>query len=653
MDCLLILAILAPLALGLNPHNRPQPISSYVPVVNEQTSVTLLYHNNLNGSDDSTHVGAILLDGMHQYDIRDACRDIGETMISKQTLEDHREDFKHLFSYLVYSGRAKPTNSYYIRNGLLSVTKDSDDFQMLPYPGRDFKLPVLCTHTVSSSVTVAAKHARRKEVRMESGNNSYIGFRDQKSFRFLGIPYANTPQRFTYATLHSPKKSAVIRATNYGPSCAQAGGGSEDCLYLNIYTPYIPRNDAKKGLRPVLFWIHGGDFTNGSGADRLTDGGNLASREDIVVVTFNYRLSTLGFLAVPGTDIHGNYGIADQVLALEWTTKNIAQFGGDPNRITIIGESAGAASVRALLGSSPALGMFQGAVVMSNLGGGVGLGLGSDYATTYSSFITIAESYNATGKRIFSEAGCGKGNIKQQVSCLRQVSASALSRLNTAARHIVQDGHYVTSRELDLVNKGKNSGIPVIFGNGANDGASFCKYPPASIKSPTEGIQAALGIDEIHAQRILDSGLFPYHDSGNMTGDSFNVAQHRPPATSELPNGDPEVPYFRGRASDLPWVFGNLETLRDPPDLDSVRVVSAYFSEFVRSGQPNPPGEYLQARGYSTTLDVIKHFDRWEPISNFEGPMQLMGFPSVRANFQDIAQCDFLGYPMTHYFRWS
>jgi len=90
----------------------------------------------------------------------------------------------------------------------------------------------------------------------------------------------------------------------------------------------LPKAGTKKNLRPVQFWIHGGGFEGGSGADPQTDGGNLASREDIVTVTFNYRIGTLGFLAIPGTDIKGNFGIGDQVNALDWVLANIASFGG-------------------------------------------------------------------------------------------------------------------------------------------------------------------------------------------------------------------------------------------------------------------------------------------------------------------------------------
>lgn len=334
---------------------------------------------------------------------------------------------------------------------------------------------------------------------------------------------------------------------------------------------------------------------------------------------------------------------------------------------------------------------------MSNLGGGAGLGLESDYATTYSSYLTPDESYKLAGPQIFSEAGCNSGSLEQKISCLRRVPASTLVGLQTVARYVVQDGHYVTTKELDLLRKDvTTSNVPVMFGIVANDGASFTTYPKAPVSSELEGIQAALGISKKYAQFVIDSGLFPYHDTGNVTLDAFNVSQRvatdlqfrcidqatvfagvtsgvfqpsyfyqiqrttggydpnnlgGPPATPEFPNGDPELPYFRLHGADLPWVFGTLTTLREPLDLFSMQLVSAYFAEFVRSGQPNPAPEYLQARGYKQTLDAVNNFDRWEPVSHSEGPLQLLDYPSVKAPFQDLAQCEFLGYPITYYLR--
>jgi carboxylesterase type B len=117
-----------------------------------------------------------------------------------------------------------------------------------------------------------------------------------------------------------------------------------------------------------MFWIHGGAFTSGTGNDPTFDGGSFASREDVVMVAINYRLTTLGFLALEDGVTKGNYGFADQVNALEWVRKNIQDFGGDPNRITIFGQSAGAASVRAMLASPQSNGKFAAAIPQSNLG---------------------------------------------------------------------------------------------------------------------------------------------------------------------------------------------------------------------------------------------------------------------------------------------
>ncbi|KAL4897765.1 Alpha/Beta hydrolase protein [Aspergillus ambiguus] len=699
MVCLLVLGALLPVVLGWSrpAHHGSAVAGDHRPPSNERTSLTFLYQNNLNASDDAYHVGAILLDPMGQHDIREACEEIGETLITRQTIDDHKDDFRSLFAYLTYSGRANTTASYYIRDGVLSVAQGAENFDFLSFPRRSFQFPVLCTQTSTGSIThdTATTHVGPKEVRVSAESNMYIGIRDRKSFRFLGIPYADRPQRFVYSTPYS-RRSETIYATEYGPNCAQPGGGSEDCLFLNIHTPYIPKRGMTQNLKPVLFWIHGGGFTSGTGADPLTDGGNLASREDIVVVTINYRLSTLGFLAIPGTDIRGNFGLGDQVVALEWTRNNIAQFGGDPNRITIMGESAGAASVRALLGSSPADGLFHAAIAMSTMGGGDALGLSSSDPTTYSSYMTIRESYDLAGQHIVSAAGCSTGDLEDQTSCLEQVPASSLVGFDAVARHIVQDGHYVTEREMDLIEKKRNSSIPVMFGTTADEGAPMAKYPEAPVSNLREGIQIALGIGESQAQSIIDSGLFPSDESGNVTLDSFDIAQRvatdlyfrcvnqaamfagvasgvfQPSfyyqietttadyypehqgahaATSEFPHGDADLPYFRIHGSDLPWIFGTLEPLRDGMDLDTVQLLSAYFAEFVRSGQPNPSAEYLEARRYQSTLDAVTQFDRWEPVSHSEGPIQLLSYPSFSGPFQDLKQCEFLQYPITYYFH--
>ena len=197
--------------------------------------------------------------------------------------------------------------------------------------------------------------------------------------RYLGIRYAAPPTgalRWKPPAL-PPSWDGVRDATHFGAQCAQnliVASGSEDCLFLNVWAP-MP---AIK--RPVMFWIHGGAFTVG-GADSLYpglhhglyDGQSLADTQQVLVVSLNYRLGPLGFLAIPELvreDAHGsagNYGLLDQIAALRWVHENIAAFGGDPAQVMIFGESAGAYSVCALLASPLAAGLFSSALMESGV----------------------------------------------------------------------------------------------------------------------------------------------------------------------------------------------------------------------------------------------------------------------------------------------
>ena len=285
-------------------------------VSNTTTSLTFLYQNNLNASDDVNHVGAILLDPLHQSQAAGACASLGEALLTRATLQGHKTDFVQQLSYQAFAGRTAPSQLYYIDNGVVAVAESAGELTFQPFPFGNLDLPVLCTQSSNQNSPSAAANSTN-EITVASTGNTYIGYRNKKSFRFSGIQYADPPQRWVYSTLYSGM-GQTIQATAYGSQCSQSGsGGSEDCLFLNIQTPYIPKAGSTSNLRPVHFWIHGGGFTGGSGSDPNSDGGNLASREDIVTVTINYRLSTLGFLAIPNTTVTGNYGIADQINALQ------------------------------------------------------------------------------------------------------------------------------------------------------------------------------------------------------------------------------------------------------------------------------------------------------------------------------------------------
>jgi para-nitrobenzyl esterase len=189
-------------------------------------------------------------------------------------------------------------------------------------------------------------------------------------YNYRGIPFAQPPVgalRWA-APQPLPPWPGVRSATSFGAICPQDGtttGDAEDCLFLNVWTPQAAVARGKR--RPVMVFIHGGAFLFGAGSLPLYHGAYLAASGNVVVVTLNYRLGALGFLAVPELGLTGNYGIQDQRLALRWVAENIAAFGGDPGKVTIFGESSGAMSVRLHLFSIPQnRGRFRAAIMESN-----------------------------------------------------------------------------------------------------------------------------------------------------------------------------------------------------------------------------------------------------------------------------------------------
>ncbi len=211
-----------------------------------------------------------------------------------------------------------------------------------------------------------------------------------KAVVFKGIPYAQPPVgelRFCRPQAHESWEG-VRPCKEFGPSCPQADLTaidfynkefydvplpplSEDCLYLNIWTPESASPESKL---PVMFWIHGGAFMHGSGSEKEFDGEGFAQR-DVILVTINYRVNAFGFFAHPDLErenpegVSGNYGILDQIFALGWVRENISAFGGDPEKISIFGQSAGCMSVQSIISSPLSQGMMRGAVLQS--GGGL------------------------------------------------------------------------------------------------------------------------------------------------------------------------------------------------------------------------------------------------------------------------------------------
>ncbi len=244
----LFLAVLVVATLG-HPYNAvPRaPVS----VSNSGSSLTYVFQNNLNASDDVNHVGAILLDPMPSSAGRAACQALSETLLTQSTIQNYSSDFSSALSYLEFSGRVSPNQQYHIAGGNLQIAGGQLSFPAASQANNS--LPVLCTQSSNASQPPNSTGTTSNEVVVVAAGNNYVGYRNQKSFRFLGIRYADLPQRWVYSHLYSGK-GQTVNATAYGSQCSQPyqNSTSEDCLFLNIQTPYIPKAGSTTALRPVL-----------------------------------------------------------------------------------------------------------------------------------------------------------------------------------------------------------------------------------------------------------------------------------------------------------------------------------------------------------------------------------------------------------------
>ncbi|GAN76087.1 carboxylesterase/lipase family protein [Acidisphaera rubrifaciens] len=297
--------------------------------------------------------------------------------------------------------------------------------------------------------------------------------------RFLGIPYAAPPvgERRLRPPAPPVAWTAPRIADHYGSACPQLprigpGSTDEDCLFLNVWAPV-----GAKDL-PVMVFIHGGSFNAGDGGDTTRNpngpgprygGTDLARQGHAVVVTLNYRLGTLGFLAAPALDAEnrahtsGNYGLLDQVAALHWVQDNIARFGGDPRRVTVFGESAGGISVLYLLAMPRAGGLFQRAIVES-----ANDGTAPPLAT--------AEAHD---KPVVAAIGCDKDDDAATADCLRAAPVSAFLAHGGPLPTI--DGHVIPNAPRAAFNAGFFNHVPVLIGTNADEGTYFATVAEKSV----------------------------------------------------------------------------------------------------------------------------------------------------------------------------
>jgi para-nitrobenzyl esterase len=352
------------------------------------------------------------------------------------------------------------------------------------------------TATSASASGIGPAHGSRGPVVLTHGG-LLRGTVAEGMEQFRGIPYAAPPVGALRWRAPQPARSwAGIRdASRFAPHCAQPGGTfgiastSEDCLFLNVFTPDRPPRAL--GHAPVMVWIHGGALV--TGASDSYDPAPLV-RQGVVVVTINYRLGELGFLAHPALAAEnggssGDYGLMDQQAALRWVQSNIGRFGGDARNVTIFGESAGGLSVHSQLVSPGAHGLFDKAIVES---GAYGLNQAGEAAA------------ETTGTAFATRVGCAS----QTAACLRALPASTIV---TAGRTNIQpnvDGKVLPRTVQQAFTSGRFNRVPVVEGSNHDEWALFVAANELATGAPltaagyVAAIQSTLGVPAAQAQAL-------------------------------------------------------------------------------------------------------------------------------------------------------
>jgi para-nitrobenzyl esterase len=457
-------------------------------------------------------------------------------------------------------------------------------------------------------------------VRIESGLIS--GMTPAEGFvAYKGIPYAAPPigpLRWE-PPQPAPAWDGVRAADHYGARCMQGPDQndgesvgvamSEDCLYLNVWAP-VRKPGAKL---PVMVWIHGGGFTSGSGSMRVYDGVNFA-RKGVILVNPNYRLNVFGFLATPELSaespdkISGNYGLLDQIAVLRWVKANIAAFGGDPDNVTLFGESAGSMAVSALTASPLARGLFKRAIGES----------GAVFAPGPSGSRTPTLAAAEQGGAAFA-ASIGSPDLK----ALRARPAAGLLadwRAQQGSSHAgvsgpTLDGHAIAKDPEAFIRAGLGGSIEVIAGWNMDEGAYFrappgCTSPWSQVKTVAQYRAAAKRLlgdkaNEFLAAYPADTDADVARALSHLRGDQSlawatwrwgtleaaagrNVWLYRFEQTPPPPNAPREPTH----AEEMAYVFQNFSRRPwdwQPGDYRVADEMASYWTNFAKTGDPNGP----------------------------------------------------------------
>ena len=441
---------------------------------------------------------------------------------------------------------------------------------------------------------------------------------------YKGIPFAEPPVgSLRWRAPEPPKKwDGTRQATAFAPGPMQGGnppsGKSEDCLYLNVWTPAKSANDKM----PVLVWIYGGGFNFGATSELVYNGEKLAQK-GVVVVSVAYRVGRLGFLAHPALSkeskhqVSGNYGLLDMIAGLQWIQKNIAAFGGDPGKVTIFGESAGGIAVSMLCASPLAKGLFHGAISQS------GGSFGPPRPTTYP---------GENLKRLRDAEHDGEAYMKSasvsSMEELRKIAADKLPPGPGLAWPII-DGWVIPDDQYKLYEAGKYNNVPILVGYNSDEGLSF--RPPKTPEEYITGVKSRYGdfADALlkaypvesnavpkTARDLARDAAFGWHtwswarlQSKDKKAKVFYYYFDQHP---EYPADSPRYGYGSPHGQEVAYVFQNLDTAKPDitkSDIEISEAMGTYWTNFAKYGDPNGTGS-PNWPAFSDEQPVVMHFNK-------------------------------------------
>jgi para-nitrobenzyl esterase len=477
---------------------------------------------------------------------------------------------------------------------------------------------------------------------------------------YRGVPYAAPPLGNLRWRVPQPaaRWEGVRKAGQYSPTCMQPERSndsvfspgyepdSEDCLYLNVWTSAKSARDRL----PVMVWIHGGGFRFVSGSEKFFNGEKLAAK-GAIVVTFNYRLGAFGFLAHPELSkesdhrTSGNYGVLDQIAALRWVQKNIAAFGGDPKRVTIFGQSAGANSVCYLLASPLTKGLYVRAIGESVVGC---FGPSAEISK-----LDIAEK---AGMKFLSAANA------QSIADLRAKPAGELLKINGEYpfRPLV-DGYVLPSNPHTIFSRGEENQVPILVGSNGDEGTllgrppasaaafiaqarlqygeradSFLKLFPANSDAQAVESNYLLWRDEVAVQARELSELMTHN--GKVKAYRYYFSR-KPPIPNGMYREQARHELGAYHSAEIEYVFENLDTrpyLWTDIDRNLAEKMSSYWVNFAKTGNPNGPAlpnwpaadaEHDVLMEFGETDEVCHDFDKaaLDFLSSFLAKQESLG----------------------------